>query len=267
MNRTRFASSNNPTRWASAASCKATSAAACQRKSCGARPCWTCRTSRAKGSFRSSRSVERWYLRISFSAASPGRSRCFRFVGVFFLAGVPAPVSPPMRGVVLRYEAAACPAMPRRWRYARRARVLLGRALWPTSLARSSGRRRAFCFGERLAPLRALWPLCLCVALFRCGAGQLAVGTATMNDSVLTPAGPRFCGCARQVQLLSAKPALGPFCSPRVPTRPGALERETGGVRGPTRRDSRLPSIAARQAIALKQGQPPADASRQRASV
>ena len=38
------------------------------------------------------------------SAASPGRNRCFRFVGVFFLAGVPAPVVVRAREVLDRLE-------------------------------------------------------------------------------------------------------------------------------------------------------------------
>ena len=96
----RLQSSKSPTITSSAASCSAHSASAVHRKGSRVRSFPISRTSRANGSFRIRSSVLRWYLRISLRAASPGRRRCFRFVGVFFLAGVPAPVSPPMRGVV-----------------------------------------------------------------------------------------------------------------------------------------------------------------------
>lgn len=68
----RFASSNNPTRCASAASCKARMAVPCQRKwIVFLNPIWISRTSRANGSRLSKRSVLCWYLRISFRARSP----------------------------------------------------------------------------------------------------------------------------------------------------------------------------------------------------
>ena len=38
--------------------------------------CWTSRTNRWKGNLRISRSVVRWYRRISRSACVPGRNRC-----------------------------------------------------------------------------------------------------------------------------------------------------------------------------------------------
>ncbi|CAH0380209.1 unnamed protein product, partial [Pelagomonas calceolata] len=147
---------------------------------CGARPCWTCRTNLAKGSFRSSKSVERWYLRISLSAASPGRSRCFRFVGVFFFAGVPAPVSPPMRGVVLER------AMPRRWRCARcgggvtpGARAFASESLAPPeSAVASASASRSFAAAPARTPRRAL---------------------SAMNDCVSRPAGLRFAAARARV--------------------------------------------------------------------
>ena len=71
----RLASSKSPTRCASAASCIASSADACQRYSRFVKCSCTSFTSRAKGSLRISSSVDRWYCRISFSALSPGRCR------------------------------------------------------------------------------------------------------------------------------------------------------------------------------------------------
>ena len=64
-------SSNRPTRCASAASCNARIADACQLYAWRERPCWISLTNRAKGSRRMSKSVLFWYCRISCSARSP----------------------------------------------------------------------------------------------------------------------------------------------------------------------------------------------------
>ena len=57
-------------------SCSASRPSAVQRKGSGANTLVISRTSRAKGIFLMSRSVERWYLRISRSATVPGLYRC-----------------------------------------------------------------------------------------------------------------------------------------------------------------------------------------------
>ena len=67
----KLVSSKRPIRCASAASCKARIADACQLYVCRARPCWISLTNRANGSRRMSKSVLFWYCRISRSARSP----------------------------------------------------------------------------------------------------------------------------------------------------------------------------------------------------
>ena len=67
----RFESSNKPTKWASAASCNANIADACQRYATLVIVSWSSRTNRANGNRRSRRSVDCWYLLISLRAFSP----------------------------------------------------------------------------------------------------------------------------------------------------------------------------------------------------
>ncbi|PNT76630.1 hypothetical protein BRADI_1g50821v3 [Brachypodium distachyon] len=70
----RLVSSKSPTRYASAASCRADTAEDWNRRSV-LKSCAISLTSRWKGSLRMSSSVLFWYLRISRSATVPGRKR------------------------------------------------------------------------------------------------------------------------------------------------------------------------------------------------
>lgn len=103
-------SSNNPTKYASAAVWRAISASMVYRNafSRGQNLCVTSRTTRAKGNFGTRKSVDVWYFRISWSAlvpglwrrrrggaaaalddvASDGAARCLRCGGTFLVRGI-----------------------------------------------------------------------------------------------------------------------------------------------------------------------------------
>merc|ERR1719486_1677760 len=70
----RLVSSKRPTRYASDASCRATTAELWKRRSV-LKSCAISRTRRWNGSLRMSSSVDFWYLRISRRATVPGRYR------------------------------------------------------------------------------------------------------------------------------------------------------------------------------------------------
>ena len=72
----RFVSSKNPTMYASTASCNALTAPFCILKLSPNISFITWRKRRRNGPFLIKSSVDFWYLRISLSAASPGRSLC-----------------------------------------------------------------------------------------------------------------------------------------------------------------------------------------------
>ena len=71
----RLVSSKRPMRWASAASCRARIADACQLYVWRARPCWISLTNRANGRRRIRRSLPFWYCLISRNARSPNKKK------------------------------------------------------------------------------------------------------------------------------------------------------------------------------------------------